>query len=69
MQMSEVAFWEMLKPSKDVSCDARSSQAKNGDKRGTGIGISSKQDGDTRVAWRVRDRRKNNLIDTGVYDN
>ena len=48
MRMSELAFWEMLKPSKDISGNARCS--KNGDKRGTRIGTSSKQDGDTRVA-------------------
>jgi hypothetical protein len=39
--------------SQDVSGYA-SRYSKNGDKRVTGSGISSKQDGDTRAAWRVR---------------
>ena len=44
----------------DVQTIGQRECSKNGDKRGTRSGITSKQDGDTRVAWawRVRDRRK-----------
>jgi hypothetical protein len=69
---AKLAFWEMFKPSQETFRETRAttkgSYSKKGDKRVTGSGISSKQDGDTRHAWGVASSgpsKKINLIENG----